>query len=229
MKKGFLIALGLAGVCLLTGCGGGGGGDSSAATYGVTDTGRLVKFKLGSPGHIDRNVVISGLEGGESILAIDFRASNGLLYGLGSTSRLYAIDPATGEAAAVGGVMSPLISGQYFGIDFNEVTDELRLVSDTEQNLRIDPDTGAVINVETPVSPVESLVACAYTPASGGLTTLYGIDAFSNKLVRIGGLNGTPSPDLGEVTEVGSLGHNAVADTELDIHAEVGAVFCTNS
>src|SRR5262245_54798255 len=43
---------------------------------------------LSAPGEMLGAVDISGLQGPETILGIDFRPSSGQLYGLGSTSRL---------------------------------------------------------------------------------------------------------------------------------------------
>ena len=44
-----------------------------------------------------------GLQRRELIQGIDYRPANNQLYGLGSTGRLYRIDPVTGNATAVGG------------------------------------------------------------------------------------------------------------------------------
>ncbi|HEX2521237.1 MAG TPA: DUF4394 domain-containing protein, partial [Terriglobia bacterium] len=53
-----------------------------------------------------------------------------------------------------------------------------------------------------------NVVAVAYTNNFAGTTstTLYGIDSSRNALVRQGGINGSPSPNLGTLSTVGSLG-----------------------
>ncbi len=43
------------------------------------------------------------------------------------------------------------------------------------------------------------------TPAPRPPTTLFGIDFITNTLVRIGGVNGSPSPDGGVLTTIGAL------------------------
>ena len=45
---------------------------------------------------------VTGLQPGESLLAIDVRLSNGKLYGVTDQSRLYTINPITGAAKQVG-------------------------------------------------------------------------------------------------------------------------------
>ena len=43
---------------------------------------------------------------------------------------------------------TPALSGTAFGFDFNPTVDRIRVVSDTGQNLRLNPDTGAVAAVD---------------------------------------------------------------------------------
>ena len=96
------------------------------------------------------DVTITGLQPGESVLAIDVRPATGQLYALGSTSRLYIIDVVTGAARQVGtGTFARACSAASFGFDFNPTVDRIRVVSDTEQNLRLNPDTGAVVAADT--------------------------------------------------------------------------------
>src|SRR5262249_31358318 len=62
--------------------------------FGVDAANNLVRFSTASPGTIVSSTPITGLQAGETILAIDFRPANNTLYGLGSTSRIYAINQA---------------------------------------------------------------------------------------------------------------------------------------
>ena len=159
-------------------------------------------------------VPITGLQAGETIVGIDVRpqavANTQILYGLGSTSRLYTINPLTGASVPVGaGAFTPALNGTAFGIDFNPTVDRLRVVSNTEQNFRLNPDTGAVAATDTALSPAGNIVSVAYDrnfDDSGVPTTLFGIDSAAGTLVTIGGVNGTPSPNAGAITTVGSLG-----------------------
>jgi hypothetical protein len=106
---------------------------------------------------LDTAIAISGLQAGESVIGLDVRAGGatpGQLYALGSAGRLYTVDTTTGVATfkftltADAGDSSDAftaLAGTEFGVDFNPVSDRLRVVSDTGQNLRIDVDSGATI------------------------------------------------------------------------------------
>ena len=120
---------------------------------GLTSTGNLVTFDSATPGTISASVAITGLQAGETLLGIDRRPANGLLYGLGSTSRVYTINTTTGVAALVGPTpFSPALSGIAFGFDFNPVPDRIRVVSTDMTNFRLNPNTGALTATDTPLS-----------------------------------------------------------------------------
>jgi hypothetical protein len=74
---------------------------------------------------------VTGLQQGESLLGIDFRPANGLLYGVGSSNRLYTVNPRTGEASQVGSgqFAVPLTPGAA-GFDFNPTVDRIRFVNE---------------------------------------------------------------------------------------------------
>src|SRR4029079_18534350 len=98
-------------------------------------------FDSATPGTISTPVAITGLQTSETLVGIDVRPSDGLLYGVGSTSRLYTIHTVSGVATQVGtGTFAPALSGTNFGVDFNPVTDRLRVVSDADQNFRLNPN-----------------------------------------------------------------------------------------
>jgi hypothetical protein len=157
--------------------------------YGVTAAGELISFDAGSASTIRSRVAISGLNAGERLVGIDFRPANNLLYGLGSASQLYIIDTATGIATRVGAPLSTTLSGTEFGFDFNPTVDRIRVVSDAGQNLRLHPETGAVVAADgalayaptdTNAGRTPRVVGAAYTnpdtnPATG--TTLFVLDA----------------------------------------------------
>jgi len=121
--------------------------------YAATTANHLVRFDVSSPGTLLRDVPITGLPAGESILGIDFRTATGQLYGLGSSSRLYTINPGTGVATGVGtGPFSPALSGAAFAMEFDGKDDRIQVVSDTGQSLRINPNTGTVNAVNPPLA-----------------------------------------------------------------------------
>ncbi|MCY7345738.1 MAG: DUF4394 domain-containing protein [Pyrinomonadaceae bacterium] len=190
--------------------------------YGVTTTNQLVRFDSATPGTVITVGAITGIQGGETILGIDFRPATGQLYALGNASRLYTINTATGAATFASTLSIPL-NGTSFGVDFNPVPDRLRVTSDTKQNLRINVDTGAVIvdgtlNSPSGTPPDPTIGASAYTNSFAGATTttLYNIDYFRDRLTIQ-----TP-PNDGTQTAVGALGVDASAVVGFDITAATG-------
>lgn len=198
---------------------GGGGGVLSAATiYGLTTANQLVVFDSASPGVVTNTYNINGLANGQSLVGIDFRPATGGLVGLGfnastGAGQVYTLDM-LGQATAVGGVFA--LNGSNFGFDFNPVPDALRVISDAEENLRITMGGAGVVNNDTALSstgsadPALRAIGAAYSnnlPGGiGGVTTLYVIDAATGNLYTQGGLNSSPSPNLGQMFLIGSLG-----------------------
>src|SRR5262245_23471066 len=145
---------------------------------GLTTANQLVTFETSTPLSAIATVAITGLEPGEIALAIDFRPATGQLYLPGATNRLYVVNPATGVATAIGAPFTPALSGNSFGFDFNPSVDRIRVVSDTGQNLRLHPDLGTVVAVDTAINPAGRIVGSAYqnNHAGAATTVLYGID-----------------------------------------------------
>ena len=189
--------------------------------------GSLISFDSATPGTIT-TVNYSGLQKGETIVGFDLRPSNGLLYGISSASRLYTINPASGVVTQIGSSGAFTLNGNSFGMDFNPQVDLIRVVSDNEQNLRINPN-GTLTGTDTALSPAGNIVSAAYdrndtNPAT--LTTLYGIDSSSGMLVRIGGVDGSPSPNGGVVTNVGSTGLNIFSNAiGFDVSGATGVAY----
>jgi hypothetical protein len=188
----------------------------------LTDDQTLLFFHSGSPSTIEDAVTITGVAADFYIAAIDVRPATGQLYGLGiggtslfDEGTLYLIDPDTGAATLVGSApfSAGLTTHANYGFDFNPAVDRIRVVNDSDQNLRVHPDTGALVASDTALdNPAgeEDVVGLAYNRnlPGYGLTTLYGIDAANSilRLVRLGGVDGNPSPNGGLVTVIGPLG-----------------------
>src|SRR5207244_12505683 len=185
-----------------------------STVYAVTTAGTLISFDSTFPARILGSPrPIRGLQGGESILAIDVRPSTGQLYGVGSASRLYVLDPTTGDATPVGpGPFGVGLNVPEVGADFDPVTGQLRVVSDALLTLRVDPDTGQEAGTDSPLTYVTggpAVVGLAYTNdvAGAAATTLYGIDFQQDTLVRQGSVGGSPLPaGGGQLFTVGPLG-----------------------
>jgi hypothetical protein len=184
----------------------------------LSDNNQLFQFNANNVATAPTPVTITGLQTGERILSVDYRPATGQLYGLGSTSRLYIINPTTGAARAVSsGPFSPAISGTGVTIDFNPTVDRLRLVSSTGQNLRLNPETGAVMTTDGTINGAAgaTISAVAYTNPTAGAssTVLYDIDPTTDKLYR------QDPPNDGTLVAIGDLGVNATGVAGFDIAA----------
>ncbi len=125
-----------------------------AVIYALDNGNNLLMFGTESGETISRKVRISGLPILKRMIGIDFRASNGKLYGVGNDSRVYTVDTLTGAATAVGAPFSPGIISSFdihFGMDFDPATDRIRLISnELGGNWSIDPDDGTAISGNRP-------------------------------------------------------------------------------
>jgi hypothetical protein len=205
------------------------GAAHAALVYGVTEQDVLLSWDTSSPGTIQNGVTITGLASNETVQAIDFRPADNTLFAVGSHSRLYTINVTTGAATLVGGGFSPPLNGGNFGFDFNPTVDRIRVVSDADQNFRLNPLTGGLAGTDTNLAYVAgdpnfgnnpNVVHSAYTNnfAGAATTTLYGIDTGLDVLVRQGSVGGSPqSPNGGGLTTIGSLGINVGEDGGFDI------------
>ena len=214
----------------------------------VTASNQLIRFNAGQPGRILSKTALSGLQPGERVLDIDFRIAKGQLYLLGSTGRLYRVDATTGAASAIGSPIAMPLAGDVVGIDFNPTVDRLRVVSSAGLNMRLHPDTGAMIDgnptldgvqPDTPLAYVAgdvnagktpSVVSAAYTynKTDEKLTTNYALDAAAGTLVMQGSMEGTTpvvSPNTGQLRTVGPLGAGSFKTAAFDIADITGAAF----
>lgn len=195
---------------------------SASVVYGLTSTNTLVSFDSASPGIVTGNVSISGLSTGEVFRGIDFRPADGQLYGLSSGSRLYSINTATGVATAIGAAGQFSLNGSAFGFDFNPTVDRIRVTSNLDQDLRLNPNNGALAatdgalayaagDVNAGVNP--NIVGSAYTNSFNGATTttLYNIDSLLDVLVT------QNPPNSGTLNTVGSLGFDTGDNVGFDI------------
>ncbi|GAB3271310.1 hypothetical protein GCM10027347_42500 [Larkinella harenae] len=187
----------------------------------LTNDNRIQKKTITDPTRNLSNTTITGLMDGEKILSIDFRPATGQLYGLGSTSRVYVIDQETGKARSVStDAFTPALKGTIVGFDFNPTVDLIRVVTNTGQNLRLNPNTGLLqpggedgaINGGT--SP--SISAVAYTNSKGvaNSTTLYDIDPSSDRLYI------QNPPNNGTLVNVGPLGKDISGSAGFDISSD---------
>ncbi|HMT27702.1 MAG TPA: DUF4394 domain-containing protein [Bacteroidia bacterium] len=192
---------------------------TASVAYAVSSSNELLIFGLqpyiGYGGFFNNNTItkpITGIPAGESILGMDMRPLNGQIYALGSNSNIYTINPASAIATLAYALTTPL-SGTSFGFDFNPTVDRIRIVSNTGQNLRFNPNDG-LLTVDLNLNPgTPSIVAAAYDNNFAGTTTtsLFAIDNVNNKLYQMN------PPNNGTLVEIGSLGVNVPSASGFDI------------
>lgn len=183
--------------------------------YALTASNEIVNFISGNPLIEKASVAVTGLQAGEKLLAIDFRPATGQLYAVSNQSRIYFINTTTGQAFAPSmTAFTPAINGTMVGFDFNPTVDRIRLVTNTGQNLRLNPETGGLAAIDGSLNPGAPVVtAVAYTNSFAGTTstTLYDIDVATDKLYI------QNPPNAGGLVEVGLLGVQALGEAGFDI------------
>ena len=146
-------------------------GDASRTFYATTDQNLLLQFDERSPDRLRDVRAISGLPAGVSLRGIDFRPATGDLYGVGSDSVVYRVNPQTAIAVAEGPAFTPALNGTSFGVGFNPTVDKIRVVSDARQNLRLNVDEGTVLSADKDLNPgTPQVVAADYTNSSFSAT-----------------------------------------------------------
>ena len=217
------------------------GAERAEKAVAVTASNKLLKFNAGRPGRILATLNITGLQAGETLLGIDYRVAKDQLYALGSSGRLYTINEDTAVATVVGMPFAVKLEGTQFGFDFNPTVDRIRVVSNTGQNLRLHPDTGAVVDSNPALegvqtdgnltyaagdmnfgkSPMTVGAAYSYNKADIKITTNFALDANAGTLVTQGSREGVlpaVSPNTGQLFTIGSLGL-AFNNASFDIQA----------
>lgn len=213
---------------------------SEPDVFALTNANQLLRFNESRPDRILSTVSISGLQSNERVLGIDFRPLTGELYAVGSSNRLYTVDPSSGMAQQVGSstFAVALDFDKEIGVDFNPQADRLRIVTDKGQNLRVVPrlgmaNDGAVVDGDAMTAGVQpdkplnfmkgdrnsgtpNAVGAAYinNVANAQSTVLYNIDSDRDILVTQ-----TP-PNDGVLNTVGKLGVNASDVVGFDIFTD---------
>ena len=161
---------------------------------------------------VTKTVTITGIGG--SVLGIDVRPADGMLYAVISDGSVVTIDPMSGKATAKSKLDTMLGAGTAATVDFNPVADRLRIIGTDGTNLRANVDDGKVTKdgqlkfaeTDTMKGKTPKVTAGAYTNAFKGTkeTALFDIDA-------TGALLKQAPPNDGILNTVGMLGMSGEA------------------
>ena len=174
--------------------------------YAIDAADGFLVFDSATPGTITNHGDI-GLPAGEIVKGMDSRPATGEVIVLsrdaGGVGRLYSVNTVNGDigspvtlAADPTDATNPyttLVSANAYGIDFNPVSDRLRVVTADEQSYRINVDTG-LVTTDADLAPAGgytpsglAVAAVAYSNNFPGASTtlLYGYNFTPDDVVTI--------------------------------------------
>ena len=195
----------------------------------TTSQNQLLTFNARNVERIKDIQAITGLPAGVTLRGIDFRPKTGDLYGVGSDSVVYRVNPRTGIAISEGPAFTPALRGTSFGVDFNPVVDKIRVVSDERQNLRLNVDEGTVLSADADLNPgMPQVVAAGYENSSFSFTqpaatTLHVVDAASDQLFT------QNPPNNGTLTNPRKLRVDVGLNAGFDIAGDDNTGFLSNA
>ena len=150
------------------------------------------------------------IKGTGTILGIDVRPADGMIYGVGGDGSIVTIDMKSGQATTRSRLSAMLEPGVAVTVDFNPAADRLRIMGSDGSSLRVNVDDGKVVvdgshkykDGDANAGKTPKVVAGAYTNSWKGTkaTTLYDIDAAAGTLVT------QLPPNDGVLNTVGPLG-----------------------
>lgn len=189
--------------------------------YGLSSDGKLVTFGMGNPDASYVKQSITGL-GTDTLVDLDMRNTDNMLYGFASSGKVYKISPVNGAAT----LDSTIANATVVAADFNPMANRLRVIGTNGKNYRhtvtatpVPPttgttDDGSYTNADGTTNV--NLVAAAYTNSfdnsgtgaivPGTTTALYTIDGSADTLIM-----NTVGPQFNTLVTVGKLNVDVMA------------------
>src|ERR1017187_5410387 len=167
---------------------------------------QLFTFDSSNPGTVLYSVGVSGMQGGDTLVGIDYLGST--LYAVGSAGNLYTINPTTGVVNTT--VHFGPLNGIYFGMDASAAG--IRIVSDADINLLLNASTGAIISSTPTLTPTTLNIDAI---ASSG-STMYAVDSVANTLGILTG---------GTFATTGPMGYDVSGKNGFDISTATGIAY----
>jgi hypothetical protein len=194
----------------------------AARFYAVDEVNNLVTFDSRAPGTTLSSIALQGLTG-SSLLGMDLRVADGIIYGHTDDGRIVKINPRTGATSTFATIA---VTGTNFAFDFNPTNNNLRIVSNNNTNYVFNfatnslvPGTNVAYGPGALFGVDPDITAAAYTfndknPTTG--TTLVVVDSRNDVLAM-------QNAATGVLTVVGSLGTDVGARTSFDIVTQGGS------
>ena len=149
------------------------------------------------------------IKGAASVVGIDVRPADGMIYAVTADGGIYTIDAKTGQATMKSKLSETLKAGTTVTVDFNPVADRMRVITSDGTNLRVNVDDGKATvdgalkfkDGDANAGKTPNVIAGAYSNSFKGTkaTALYDIDAS-------GALLSQAPPNDGVLNTIGALG-----------------------
>jgi Tfp pilus assembly protein PilX len=150
------------------------------------------------------------VKGAPTLLGIDVRPVDGMLYGVTTDGNIVTIDPKSGQATMKSKLTETVKAGGTVTVDWNPAADRLRVMSSDGTSHRINVDDGKVTvdgshkfkDGDANAGKTPKVIAGAYSNSFKGTTgtALYNIDATTGVLVT------QAPPNDGVLNTIGALG-----------------------
>jgi hypothetical protein len=192
-------------VAAVAGLGAGGAPVASAApaeqAFALSGS-QLITFDPAAPTSAATKPIV-GVIAGETLVGIDVRPQNGMLYGLGvnataNTATLYVIGRETGQVGVVGtassvafttnGVTAVDLPAGDYGFDVNPAADRVRVTTASGLNFRINPNTGAPVDGDNTGLTTGAVTGTNPDGALNGASTSVGEVAYTNDRANNGNI-----------------------------------------
>jgi len=191
---------------------------------GLTSDQKLISFSVGKANKATTIGTVNGLSGDTALVGIDYRAQDGLLYGVGNAGGVYKIDTTSATATLVNN-LSIALSGTQFGVDFNPAADRLRIIGNDGQNLRHNVNAGGITLADSALNyavgvTATGIAAAAYTNNDLDLltgTSLFDIDPALDQVVL------QSPPNSGSLVATGKLAVDAGSAIGFDIYTDLSS------
>ncbi|MFM9942324.1 MAG: DUF4394 domain-containing protein [Hyphomicrobiaceae bacterium] len=164
------------------------------------------------------------LAGNATLVGIDVRPKDGMLYGVTPSGAIVIVDAKTGKWEAKSQLSEALPAGAAVTIDFNPVADRMRILTSTGLSLRVNVDDGKAVvdgalkyaETDAAKGKTPNVTAGSYTNSFAGTkeTALYDIDVATGMFLK------QAPPNDGILTTVGPLGIKIEGPIAFDIWSD---------